>query len=259
MRFTFWLIAGIIFLNSCISNKQVLLLQHGDELEPVRDTVVRSYPQFEFNYKIQPQDILSVRFESLTPDEYNFFSRNQAQQNAANLTTGSALLIGELVDEQGEITFPVVGKVKVQGLTVFEIQQKLQQLANQYLEAPVVKVRLLNFRISVLGEVNHEGTVTFSNNRVSMLEAIAQAGGLSELADRSNIKVIRQLDHETQIFYVNLLDEDFLNSPYYYVYQNDVLIISPLRQRPFRKYFGPNLALVISALSLLVLTINLTR
>lgn len=236
-----------------------MLLQHDSEDNSAKDSISRSYPQENFNYKIQPQDILSVRFESLTPDEYNFFSKNQSLQNAANFAMQNPLLFGELVDEQGEISFPVVGKVKVQGLTIFEIQQKLQQLANQYLESPVVKVRLLNFRVTIMGEVNREGTVTFSNNRVTMLEAIAQAGGLGELADRSNVKVIRQLNHETKVFYVNLLDEDFLKSPHFYIYQNDILIVPPLKQRPFRKYFGPNLAIVISALSLLVLTLNLTR
>lgn len=259
MRFTAFFAGAIFLLSACVSNKQVLLLQHEAEGNSIKDSTLRTYPLEQFSYKIQPQDILSVRFESLTPDEYNFFSKNQAQQNVANLAMGSALLIGELVDEQGEITFPVVGKVKVQGLTIFEIQQKLQQLANQYLESPVVKVRLLNFRVTVLGEVKQEGTVTFSNNRVSMLEAIGQAGGLGELADRSNIKVIRQIDNKTQVFYVNLLEEEFLESPRYYVYQNDVLVVPPLKQRPFRMYFGPNLALIISSLSLLVLTINLTR
>ena len=219
----FFLLGVVIFgTSACISNKQVTLLQHDNERNSVKDSVVRSYPQKEFDYKIQPQDILSVRFESLTPNEYNFFSKDQSQQNNANLAASSPLLIGELVDEQGEITFPVVGKVKVQGLSIFEIQQKLQQLADQYLEAPIVKVRLLNFRITVLGEVNREGTVAFSNNRVSMIEAIASAGGLSELADRTNIKVIRQVNQETQIFYVNLLEEDFLKSPHYYIYQNDI-------------------------------------
>src|SRR6267378_430846 len=113
------------------------------------DTVVRTYALDTFNYKIQSNDILSVKFESLTPKEFDFFSLGAAP--GGNIGIQNALLFGELVTEQGEIPFPVVGKVKVAGLNIFEVQEKLQEVANKYIESPLVKVRLLNYRINILG------------------------------------------------------------------------------------------------------------
>lgn len=252
--------ATLVLLSSCISNQKVVLLQKDDvnvKSLPI-DFTVRTYSIDSFQYKIQSNDILYIRFESLTPKEFDFFSSPTSQQNVS-ITGANALVFGELVDEKGEIPFPVIGKLKVSGFTVFQIQENLQQVAKQYIESPVVKVRLINYRITILGEVLKEGLIPLGNNRVSMLEALGLAGGLGELADRSSIKLIRQRDGKTEVQYLNLLDENFINSPYYYVYQNDVLIVPPLKQRPFRKYFGQNLALVVSSLSLLLLALNLMK
>jgi len=220
------------------------------------DSIVRTYQVEPYDYLIQTNDLISVRFESLSPKEYDFLS-SQLQQQQQTATPGNALLMGELVDENGEIPYPVIGKVKVAGLSVFQLQDKLQQLAKDYLDSPVVKVRLMNYRMTMLGEVNREGTVIFTNNRVTLLEAIGLAGGLTDLADKKNMKMIRQINGKTEIAYVNLLDENFINSPYYYVHQNDVLITGALKQRSYRKYFGQNLAVVLSSLSLLLITLTL--
>jgi polysaccharide export outer membrane protein len=261
MRLLVPLAVLIIFLGSCVSNKKVQLLQKGDvnAKNLPNDTVLRTYALDTFNYKVQANDILSVRFESLSPKEMDFLSNRTGQTGQMQMMQGSQLLIGELVDERGNIPFPVVGKVNVAGLTVFQIQDKLQILANQYIESPLVKVRLINYRVTILGEVKIEGTTTLFNNRVTFLEAIGHAGGFNELADRAHVKLIRQIGGKIEVQYINLLDENFMLSPNFYVYQNDVLIIPPLRQRPFRNYFAQNFSIFVSALSVVLLAANLLQ
>ena len=260
MRLVSLLVVSVLVFGSCVTNKKYQMMQKNDvnKQNMPSDSVLRKYSIEPFDYKIQTNDILSVRFESLTPKEFDFLSKG-AEPMMNNGLIGGALLIGDIVDEQGEIPYPVVGKVKVIGMTIFEAQNYLQSIADKYLEAPIVKVRLLNYRITLLGEVNREGVVTINNNRVSMLEAIGLAGGLTDLSDKTSVKLIRQNGSNSEIVYLNLLDENFINSPYYYVYQNDILIVPALRQRAYRKYFGQNLSVIISSLSLLLLVINYTK
>lgn len=254
---------ALLALSSCVTNKKILYLQREGDLkkkDTPPDTAVRHYDLVNFDYKVQTNDIIAVRYQSLTEKEFDIM--NQQNQPVGNQGGGigtGALLLGDLVDEKGEIPMLVVGKVKVAGLTIFQIQDTLQHLANLYLESPIVKVRLLNYRATILGQVIHEGSITFGNNRVSLMEAIGLAGGFNDMADRSNVKLIRQTESKTEIHYINLLKEDFLSSPYYYVHQNDVLIVPPLKQRTYHLYFGQNMALILASISILLLVVTLNK
>ena len=260
------LILIIALSNACVTNKKVQYLQNDDvnvkDNAMTKDSVLRLYDLSDFEYKLQPEDILSVQFYSLTPQEYDFFSikGGSGTTNFNQFQNGAAALVnGYLIDENGEIEFPVVGKVTISGLTVFEAQNEILKMAQQYLESPVIEVRLLNFRFTLLGEVKSEGTINSLNNRITMLEAIGLAGGFTDLADKSNVKVIRQGKGRAQVYYLNLLDENFINSPYYYMNQNDVIVVPPLKQRPYQVYFGKNLALVISSVSLLLIVLTFIK
>jgi polysaccharide biosynthesis/export protein len=253
-RFCFFLGVVVIF-SACVPNRKYVYVQHNDlNIQVPTDSVVRTYEPEQFEYKIQPNDVLYVRFESLTAEEYDFFRDTQNVGANRNYAVTS-----ELVDPEGRILFPVIGKVRVAGLSIFQVQDSLQATASKYLEDAVVKVRLVNFRFTVLGEVKQEGTINSFNNRTTILEAIGLAGGLAELADRSSVKIIRQKEGFAQVGYVNLLDEDVINSPFYYVHQSDVIVVGALKQRPFRKYAAENFGLLITTASFLLLIINLTK
>lgn len=260
MRFWLLTFCALGMLASCVPNRKYQYLQKDDvNAKQVKlDTVTRAYNMPDFTYRIQPQDILYIRFEHLSDEEFDFFS--QQQNTRINSGASNIALFGELVNENGEIEYPVVGKIKVSGLTITEIQDKLEVIAGEAgLKSPAVSVRLVNFRFTVLGEVNMEGTVTSNNNRTSVLEAIGLAGGISELADRSKIKLIRQDGGKMEVIYLNLLDENLVDSPYYFLHQSDILIVPPLKQRPFRTYFAQNMSIFISSASLILLVITLSK
>jgi polysaccharide export outer membrane protein len=261
MKYTLSSVVLLVLIASCVPNKKLVYLQKNDLSKNVRPTneVIREHMVDTFNYRIQPNDILSVRFESLTPKSFDFLSNQAASQSTAGLSgQGNPLLIGELVDEDGNIMLPGLGSFKVSGLTIFQLQQHLKKAVEKYIDSPIVRVRLLNYRVTILGEVNKEGTVVLMNNRVSIMEALGIAGGLNDFADKSAVKLIRQEGSKAQVVYLNLLDESLIDSPYYYIHQNDILIVPPLNNRPFRKYFSQNLSLLLSVVSigLIIVTLN---
>ncbi len=252
-----WLFLGVVTVfTACVPNRKYVYLQKDDvnRKNLPKDSVVRTYQMQIREYRIQPLDLLSIRIESLTDEEFDFFSRLYPSTQGGG---GNQVQNAFLLDNVGEVEFPVVGKVKLAGHTVFEAQDKLQQVFSPYLKDPVARIRLLNFRFTLLGEVSGEKQVISTNTRVTLMEAIALGGGLSELADRENVKIIRQKGDQSEVFYVNLLEEDLLASEYYYIQQNDIIVVPPLRQRPFRRYWGPNIAVVVSSVSVVLFIMNL--
>jgi polysaccharide export outer membrane protein len=259
-RFWLFLVLAPLLFASCVPNKKIVFLQKDDlkrRKEIPKDTILRSHTMDINEYHIQPLDILYVQFESLTSEEFDFFSKSTPRV-AGNVGANPALS-GIIVDANGDIEYPVVGKISVVGLTIFEAQKKIQGIASQYLRDVVVRVRLLNFRFTLLGEVNSERTVVSTNPRLTMMEAIGLAGGLTDLADRSHVKVVRQMGNESKIFYIDLLNEDYLESPYYYVQQNDVIIVPPLKQRTFKKYFASNLSVLTATVSAILFIISISN
>ena len=259
-----WLLFGVLLIifGACVPNRKIVYLQkddlkHRDKIP--KDSILRIHPLNIQEYHIQPLDNLSINFETLSDesDAFDFLSKLSPQSRSGS--PSSQALNGILVDAHGEVDYAILGKIKLSGLTIFQAKDSIQARASKYLPDVIVRVRLLNFRFTLLGEVNGEKTVVSSTPRLTMTEAIGLAGGLGELADRSNIKVVRQNGDQTEIFYIDLLKEEFLESPYYYVQQNDVIIVPPLKQRPFKKYFTGNLSIITSAISFGLLIITLSQ
>lgn len=250
---------AMAILSSCVPNRKYVYMQKNDVREKniPTDSVLRTYGMYIDEYRIQPLDLLFIRIESLTEEDYDFIDKLYPIGQQGVMNPNMQMISGFLVDNKGEIEFPVVGKIKFSGLTIFEAQVKLQDQFKTYLKDPVARVRLLNFRFTVLGEVKTESQVVSDNTRVTIMEAIGKAGGLTDLADRSKVKIVRQKGATSEVFYVNLLEEEIVSSKHYYIQQNDIIVVPALRQRPYRNYVAPNISIILSVLSLTFVIINL--
>lgn len=246
---SFLLLLGIIA--SCVPvRKQTYLQERPGELRNYpKDTVIKSLHVEEYEYTLQPGDIISVRISSLTPEEYDFFR----QAGSTGGGTQDPLLGGYLIEPDGTIELPVVGPVAVRNLSLQQAREKIHQAVNGYLKNPTVHVKLLNFNYTVLGEVSRQGTFTTFNPKYSIMEAVGNAGGLSEVADRANVKIVRRNGDQVDIAFVDLLDDNLIESPYYYLKPNDLIVVRPLPVKTFNNFAARNITLTISLLSTLTL------
>jgi polysaccharide export outer membrane protein len=176
---------------------------------------------------IQSDDILAVTvstFDSATARLFNNPVRPSGED-------GSMLGQGYLVDKDGNIEFPVLGKIQLKGLTREEAKTHIQNQLLKYLRDPIVEVRFLNMHVSVIGEVSRPGIYTFSDEYFTVLEAIAMAGDLTLMADRQNIMIIREFDKVREFGKVDLSSERAFESSYFYLAQNDIVYVKPLEQK----------------------------
>jgi polysaccharide export outer membrane protein len=199
-----------------------------------------------FEPTIQYGDMLSINVTSIEPELALPFNLVE--------TRGNQLIrqIPYIVDVGGEINFPVLGKIKVAELTTKEATIKINDLLLKYLNNPTVIVQLVNFKVSVLGEVRNPGSYTIQNERINILEAIALAGDLTIYGKRKTITLIREQNGIREIIPVDLTNEALFNSPYYYLAQNDIIYVESNKTRVNSSKVGPNTSIIISSLSILI-------
>ena len=186
------------------------------------------------NISIDYGDVLEINVSALNPESVAIFKRNAANVQA-NVQPEILKIQGYLVNEEGYIEFPVLGKIKAVGLSTNDLANNIKDGVSFYVKNPSVNVRLANYKITLLGEVARPGTYTVLEERIDILQAIGLAGDLTINANRRNVKLIRRNDNKVEEISLNLIEGDLLSSPYYYLKQNDVL------------YFAPNTAKVKSS------------
>ena len=226
------LTSSIILFASCGSVKNVAYLQNSDDVDLSRS-------EYLYDARIMPKDILTITVNTVNPEAsapFNLIVSTALNTSSANQSLGSnRALQTYLVDNRGCIEFPVLGTIEVGGLTKSMCEQMIHDKIKPYLNAaenPVVTVRMSNYKISVLGEVNRPGMFTVGNEKINILEALAQAGDLTIYGVREKVKLIREdARGKKEIRTINLNDANIINSPYYYLQQNDIVYVEPNKDR----------------------------
>jgi polysaccharide export outer membrane protein len=245
--------AALVFLlSSCGSVKNVAYLQNSDNIKLEES-------RFLYDARIMPKDQITISVNTTTPEAslpFNLILQNAYQQGRSISSGVGGTLMPYLVDNNGYINFPVVGPLKVGGLTKSEAEKMVTEKIRPYLavaENPVVTVTMASYSVSVLGEVARPGSFQVSREKITILEALAQAGDLTIYGVRDKVKLIREdATGQKSIVTLNLNDANIVNSPYYYLQQNDVVYVEPNKVKAQNSKVGQVTTLTFSATSILI-------
>jgi polysaccharide export outer membrane protein len=255
-----WILASVLLLlSSCVSNKKFIYMQDKGNvnLDSIGNMQVKSY-----QYKLQEGDILYI---SLSTDDQrlnNIFvpsgGANMALQQGVGMAGTPFYLTGFTIDVDGNIELPYVGFVKVEGKTIEEAKLALETEIKKFFKVFFLQVKVAEFRFSVLGFVNRPGQYFFQMNKVNILEAIAQAGDLTNLARRFEVQLYRQTPQGIIMVPIDLTDRSLIHSPYWYIQPNDVLYVQPLKIRKYGDLTSTqsSFQLIAPILSTLLLVLN---
>jgi polysaccharide export outer membrane protein len=251
-----YLLSFVLFLSSCgVRYKSVPYFQDLKDSGMVQENIS--------NYtvlKIQKDDILAITVSSLNPEASAIFNLGNTSSNQGNITSnGDPTLTsnGFRVDQNGNIQLPLIGSIQVAGLSTLGARELIQSKLTSYLREPVISLRLVNFKISVLGDVAHPGVYAVQNERISVAQALSMAGDLTITAVRNNVLLVREIEGSRQYIRLDLQKKELFNSPYYYLQNNDVLYVQPSNA----KYASVdssyrNVSIILSALSVIALIIT---
>jgi polysaccharide export outer membrane protein len=241
----------IILFGSCTSQKKLMYLSNLDTT-----SVQQFFPMQRPDYRIQYQDILYVNIITLNPEMNELLNPVTQLYSYSTFRDESSIYVyGYTVSDSGTITLPILGEIAVYGFTVEEVRKKMQERANEFLKGPVVNVKLISFKFTVIGEVNKPGTYTNFNNQLTVLEAIGMAGDITNYGNRGKLLVVRPSKEGTHTYRINLQDKNLLQSEGYFLLPNDIVVVEPIKSKPFQLNI-PAMSLLLSSISTLVLILT---
>lgn len=243
----------LIIMMSCASKKDILYLQDADE--NIQTKIIYQTPT------IQPNDILNISVQTLVPEAAIPYNRGSGS-GPGQISIELLKLQGYLVSDQSTINFPNIGKIEVSNLTAEEVEMKIKRVLEdgEYLKNPTVTVRVVNAKFTVLGQVNSPGTFTFTEQNITILQALGYAGDLTINGKRDDIIITRDVNGSRVISHIDLTSTDFMTSEFYFLKPNDNIIVNPNDPKVKQSGFIGNVSTVLTVVSLaLTVTLLLTR
>jgi len=241
-----FVMVSVIFFSSCVSKKDIVYFQN-DAID--QEKVSNSYMTI-----IKPDDLLLITITAADTEAVRPFNLSAvASATSSNSAAGVAQQQLYLVDSKGEIDFPILGKLKIGGLSRDKaIELMVQKLSPSYIKNPNINIKIANYKISVFGDVNKPGSYTLPNERITILEAIALAGDLRISGQRNNILVIREEENKKVKYVIDIRSNELFTSPVYYLQQNDVVYVEPNRATSQSASSNSTTSLFISITGILI-------
>ncbi len=239
----------VLLLSSCASRKEIVYLQGANF------NSVATYEKYA--PRIQKEDLITIIVSSVDMKAAAPFNQMNPYQSTAGTSSDLTIKPTYLVDNNGDIDFPGLGKVKISGLTRSEATELLKVKLSKYLLEPGVNLGFANFRITVLGEVNKPGTYVLPQEKINIFEALGMAGDMTIKGVRSNVLIMRESNGEKTFERLNLLKDSVVSSPYFYLSQNDVVYVEPNNSQVRNSRFGQSTNVWISVTSLVITIITL--
>lgn len=242
-------------VSSCTFHKQLVYLKNVDSV-----STENFYPRSQRpDYRIQTRDILYVKIYSLNEEMSNLINQTVGsyQQNLFQNET-SLYINGYSVSDSGYIEIPILGKIMIVGKTMDEALASLRERASLYLKDATVIVKLISFKVSVIGEVNRPGTYNNFNSQLTVLEAISMAGDITDYGNRKQVLVLRPTTSGTNTFRLDLTSKKILTSDGFFLLPNDIVYVEPIKRKSFRINI-PTLTLALTSITTLILVLNYLR
>lgn len=254
-KFTKWvLLSWVILFSACNSTKEVVYLQ--DVVPLKQQDIERKYEVF-----IHEDDLLSIMVNSKDPELALPFNMPLVTYQIGSESSGQQRVLGYLVDTNGDIDFPILGKLHVAGLSRLELRDLIKEklISGDYIKDPVVTVQFLNYKVSVMGEVARPGSFTITGDRITLLEALSMAGDLTIYGRRDRVAVIREENGKRTILFHDLRSSDIFTSPCYYLQQNDIVYVEPNKAKAGQRDINQNnsVSVWLSAVSVLAAVASL--